>query len=118
MTLDSEEFDGAVFRGISLEPEGPVMNIEYAWDDQGGIGLRYHFRISCSPDIVPILELRHVHDSSLNTSSPLGWGDLPNRVKLHASQWLSEQERVAAQSKRKELSTALTHFKAVLSNVV
>ncbi len=115
MKLEPGELDHAELRSIALHPEGPALSVEYGVPDQGGTLLLYRFRIPSAPNGPATFDCRYLHDPPPRPSerpSPVASSDLPSRLKRDVSQWLSEQEFLAHQANREQLSGALRSLRA------
>jgi hypothetical protein len=117
MKLEPEELDHAELRSIALDPEGPVLSVEYGVPDQGGTLLLYRFRIPSAAKGSATLDCRYLHDPPPRPTeqpSPVASSELPSRLRRDVSQWLSEQEELAHQANREQLTAALRSLRAAV----
>lgn len=106
----SDALDRADLRGVTLDPEGPALVVEYGVPDQGGACLVVRFRLPATTTARPTRDSRYLHDPPARTWQSVGWSDLPPRVERDVARWLSEQERALGEGEREPLATLSAAF--------
>jgi len=102
-----ESFHHKHLEGLTIEPVGSALRIDYSEPDQGGTVLLTRFRVPLKGN--PEIEYGYRHDAEL-TKREIAFEEIPPRVIGDAEAWLTQQLELAQRSGKKALIDALSGF--------